>query len=80
VIRTPSATYSIAEISIHSFAEPDPDHFYLVDFNEQAGPAYISLSESGLIRSVNKAYESNDYPKGPGESKELEQFDSEANI
>ncbi len=78
VIRTPSTTYSIAEISINSFAEPDPDHLYFVDFNEQSAPTYISLSESGLIRSVNKAYESNDYPKGPGESKEFGHFDAEA--
>jgi hypothetical protein len=78
VIRTPSVTYSISEISINSFAEPDPDHFYFINFNQQLKPPFISLSESGLIRGVNKSYESDDYHKVFGESKEFGHFDSEA--
>ncbi len=78
VILAPSVTYSISEIDIHSYAEPDPEHFYFVDFNQQNTPSYISLSETGLIRSVNKTFDSSDYMKGIGESKAFGHFDSEA--
>lgn len=78
VIKVPSVNYSISEIAVHSYAEPDPDHMYIVDFNQENNPIYISLTESGLIQSVNKVFDSNELIKRERESKEFEHFDSEA--
>jgi hypothetical protein len=78
VIRTPSVDHSISEINIHSYAEPDPDHLYFIEDDLQNSKMNLSLSETGLIQSVNKPFNSGEFMRSLGESKEYGHFGSEA--
>lgn len=78
VIRTPSTDYSISEINIHSYAEPDPEHLYYIEDDQQNSQLNLSLSETGLIQSVNRPFNSGEFMRSLGESKEYDHFGSEA--
>lgn len=55
VIMYPTQSYEIAGITIQHFAEPDPEQvFYIRLPPENNHPAFLSLSESGLISAVNR--------------------------
>jgi hypothetical protein len=57
VIREKSTDYTLAEISIRSHAEPDPDQLFVVEMpaGQDLPSILLSLSEAGLIKSLNKA-------------------------
>jgi len=81
VIRQPLTIFEIAEINISSFAEPDPKQFYFVEFptgKSKGERLYISLSESGLIQSINKPFDSQEFMKGITETREFGYFGSDA--
>jgi hypothetical protein len=81
VIRQPSTTFEIAEININSYAEPDPGQFYFVEFpakTDERNPLFLSLSESGLIQSINKPFDNFEFLKGIGETREYGYFGSDA--
>ncbi len=78
VIRTPSVDFSISGITIQSYAEPDPDHIYFVAFDQQNSHMFLTLSEAGLIQSVNTTFDSDGFMKGLDDSKEYGYFGTEA--
>ncbi len=78
VIRMPSVQYRIAEISIHGYAEPDPDQMFFIAMDQVQEPFFISLSEAGLLQSINKPFDSGLHAKNPGEMKEYGQYGTEA--
>ena len=81
VIRRPSVSYEIAEINLNSYAEPDPDQFYFIELpNQMKGKPqfFISLSESGLIQSINWPFNTQDFTKGIGETREVGYFGTDA--
>ncbi len=56
IIMENSTQYHIADVTISSYAEPDPAEFYFIEYNardHRDNPFFISFSESGLITSVN---------------------------
>jgi hypothetical protein len=56
VITRKSTLYHISEVEVNTFAEPDPAEFYFVEYDSKQhakNPFSISLSESGMITSVN---------------------------
>jgi len=50
-------SYELTDISINTYAEPDPEHYYFVDLknykSSKAKSMMIALSESGLIQDLN---------------------------
>ncbi|MEE4176269.1 MAG: DUF4831 family protein [Bacteroides sp.] len=81
VIRYPSTSYEISEITINSYSEPDPDQFYFVEFPEKADEAYplfLSLSETGLIQSINKSFNNQEFLRGMDETREHGYYGSDA--
>ena len=81
VIRQPSASYEISEININSYSEPDPDQFYFVEFpseSEETYPLFLSLSESGLIQSINEPFDNQEFLRGIDETREFGYFGSDA--
>ncbi len=81
VITSPSTKYSIYEVSVNSYAEPDPGEFYFIGIDpkkNRKNPFAISLTETGLITGINITSETNDYMRTrPGQSKRGD-FGSEA--
>jgi hypothetical protein len=64
VITRPSASYSISNVNISSYVEADPGQVYFVPFNAlQRQDFFVSLSESGLIRSINTPFDNNEFIK-----------------
>jgi len=61
VITENSTEFEIEEIKINSFAEPDPNEFYFVEYHPKAFSKIkkfmINLNESGLIQSVNSEFD-----------------------
>ena len=81
VIRQPATTYEVSEITINSYSEPDPDQFYFVETPEQSGKdkqLYLSLSESGLIQSINMPFNSQEFLRGIDETREFGYYGSDA--
>ncbi len=78
VITSPAIDYSIAGIAVNSFAEPDPDHLYFVAFDSGDEANFITLSEAGMLLSVNRAVSDTELQKPAGESKEYGYFGTEA--
>lgn len=81
VISQRAVNYSIADIAINAFAEPDPDEFYFIAFNsskQQNSPLLLSLSESGLITGFNTRFDPKEYLKGLPEEREYGFFGSES--
>lgn len=79
VIRQPSTTFEIATINISSFAEPDPNQIYYVEIPAGRGAPeefFISLSESGLIQSINMPFNNQEFMKGISETREFGHFGS----
>ena len=50
-------SYELSDISINTYAEPDPEHYYFVDLKKykssKAKSMMIAMSESGLIQDLN---------------------------
>ena len=64
VIKKSSVEHKITEININSYAEPDPRQFYFVKYDPEVfeeKPFYISLTESGLLQSVNTDFDSEEF-------------------
>jgi hypothetical protein len=78
VISSSSVDHSLAGISINSFAEPDPDQLYFVAFSPGDEANFITLSEAGMLLSVNRAIDDAELRKPAGESKEYGYFGTEA--
>ncbi len=78
VITATSVDYSIAEITINHFAEPDPEHLYFIEAGIQNSPFFMSFSEAGLIQSINNEFDSETYSKNDGETKAMGNFGTEA--
>ncbi len=81
VIKNQSVSYELADIKINSYAEPDPTQFYFVKYNPQDFknmPFYISFTESGLIRSVNKDFDSESFVLALNEQNEYGYYGTEA--
>lgn len=81
VIRQPSTSYEISEININSYSEPDPEQFYFVELPENSEkdyPLFLSLSESGLIQSINKPFNNQEFLRGMDETREFGYFGSDA--
>jgi len=79
VIRQPSTNFEISEIKINSYAEPDPTQFYFVELPkaDEKNPLLISLSESGLIQSINRPFNNDEFLKGISETREYGYFGSD---
>ncbi len=58
IIARSSNKYEITDIKIKSFADPDPDHLYMVSFpDDSAVNRYLSFSQSGLLLGLgNKTF------------------------
>ncbi|MFO7873298.1 MAG: DUF4831 family protein [Bacteroidales bacterium] len=56
VIHKSAVSYQIHNTDISGYGEPDPDHVYHVTFpeGEERQNLYLTLTEAGLIASVNK--------------------------
>lgn len=80
VIRQHATSFEISEINISSYAEPDPAQFYFVELpkTDEKYPLFISLSESGLIQSINRPFDNNEFLKGISETREYGYFGSDA--
>ena len=79
IIRDPSVYYEITEVNINSYAEPDPAQVYFVPFAAlQRDPFYVSLSESGLIRSVNTPFNQQEFMKGLSDTRHYGIFGTDA--
>jgi hypothetical protein len=79
IVRDPSVYYEITEVNINSYAEPDPAQLYFVPFLAlQNDPFYVSLSESGLIRSINAPFNQQEFMKGLSETQHYGVFGSDA--
>ncbi len=81
VIMRPSEKYSIYDISVNSYAEPDPGAFYFIEIDpkkNQKNPLAISLTETGLITGINLSKEPEDNLRSrPGE-RQQEDYDTQA--
>ncbi|MBW6498316.1 MAG: DUF4831 family protein [Bacteroidales bacterium] len=79
VIHQPSTNFEISEIKINSYAEPDPAQFYFVELPNasEKQPLFISLSESGLIQSINRPFNNDEFLKGISETREYGYFGSD---
>ncbi len=56
VIQQNSSQYSINNIEISSYVEPDPDHYYHISFPRKLSKnqkILISLSKTGLLKAIN---------------------------
>lgn len=81
IISKQSVSYELTDIQISSYAEPDPTQFYFVKYNPETykdKPFYISYTESGLIKSVNTAFDSERFMQSLGEQGEYGFYGSEA--
>jgi hypothetical protein len=78
IIGSPGVNYAISEITINSYAEPDPSQLFFVAFDPRDESNFITLSEAGLLLSVNKAVEGTGLQKPFDESKEYGYFGTEA--
>ncbi|MFO7998111.1 MAG: DUF4831 family protein [Bacteroidales bacterium] len=78
IIGHPSVNYSISRILINGFAEPDPDQMYFVQFDQEDEALQLTLSEAGMLLSVNKSIDDPALKKHAGESKEYGYFGTEA--
>jgi hypothetical protein len=59
-IKSPSTEYEISNVQVHSYPEPDPLRYYLVEWNEKSDQElWLSLTRSGLIAGTEK------FPKEP---------------
>lgn len=74
VILSPSANYSIYDISVNSYAEPDPGAFYFIEIDpnkNQNNPFAITLTETGLITGINLSSKpAEDLRQRPGEARQ----------
>ena len=67
IIRTNTTTYRIAEIQINSFSEPDPQQLYFVSIPPEklmSNTFFISLTESGLLQSINMPFDNREIQTG----------------
>lgn len=78
VITSPGIDYVISGISLNSYAEPDPDQLYFAAFDPKDQSNFITLSEAGLLLSVNKTVEETEAHRLPDESKQYGFFGTEA--
>lgn len=81
VIRQPATHYEVSEITINSYSEPDPNQFYFVQIPAPSGKSkqlYLSLSESGLIQSINMPFNSQEFLRGIDETREFGYYGSDA--
>ena len=59
-IETQNSTrYEITDVNFKTYNEPDPEHYYFIEFDNKKGfeknqLLTLTLSESGLIQSVNE--------------------------
>ncbi len=79
VIFFPNISYEISRVSINGYAEPDPEQIYFVEFpDEEEQNLYVSLTEEGLIASVNREFDNEDFQSGLSESTDYGYFGSDA--
>ncbi len=81
IIRNQSVSYELTDITISSYAEPDPTQFYFVKYDPQDHidkPLYITLTESGLIKSVNMPFDKDRFLSDLEEKDEYGYFGTEA--
>jgi hypothetical protein len=56
VILRPSTQYAIHNISINTYAEPDPDEYYFIEYDEKLNkgtPFSMELTEGGILSAIN---------------------------
>lgn len=71
IIHQPVVRYEITNVNISSYSEPDPAHAYFVPFNAlQNREAFVSLSESGLIQSVNVPFDQQEFRRSLNETQQ----------
>ncbi len=83
VIMQPSTTYHIQNVSINTFAEPDPSEFYFVEYDPkkmQDTPFSLYLNEAGLIAAVNTSFDNDYYMKNMPEGNGRGFFGSQASF
>ncbi len=81
VIFSPSSNFEIAGVDINGFAEPDPSQLYYISIpqmEEQKHDFYLSLSEEGLIKSVNTPFDGEMVAGKPDQSKDYGDFGTDA--
>lgn len=81
VITRPSSHYSIYEVSVNSYAEPDPGEFYFIEIDpqkNQKNPFALSLTETGLIKGINITTEEDEYRRNRPDESRSGFFGSEA--
>ena len=79
VIFFPNISYEISRVSINGYAEPDPEQIYFVEFpDEEEQNLYVSLTEEGLIASVNREFDNEDFQSSLSESTDYGYFGSDA--
>ncbi len=81
VIFSPEISYEVSKVSINGYAEPDPEHVYYVVFPEDEDEKesfYMSLTEEGLIASVNREFDTEEFQFGLSESTDYGYFGSDA--
>lgn len=79
VIFSPATSYEISRVSINGYAEPDPNQIYYVALqDEEEQILYMSLTEEGLIASVNRKFDNEDFQSGLSESTDYGYFGSDA--
>jgi hypothetical protein len=64
VINRPATHYSINDVSINSFAEPDPAQFYFIESDANLhvnSPFSMQLNEGGIITAFNTNYTASEY-------------------
>ncbi len=77
-ISSPAVDYRIANLTINSFAEPDPDQLYFVSFDPGDEALYLTLSEAGMLLGVNRPLADSESVRQPGDTKEYGTFGTEA--
>ena len=81
VIYSPDISYEISRVFINGYAEPDPEHVYYVVFpenEEDQESFFVSLTEEGLIASVNREFDNEEFKFGLSESTDYGYFGSDA--
>ncbi|MFO7873447.1 MAG: DUF4831 family protein [Bacteroidales bacterium] len=79
VIFSPTVSYEISSVSINGYAEPDPEQIYYIAFpDEEEQSLFVSLTEEGLIASVNREFDNEDFQSGLNESTDYGYFGSDA--
>ncbi len=81
VIFAPEINYEVSKVSINGYAEPDPEHVYYVVFpkdGDEKESFYLSLTEEGLIASVNREFDTEEFQFGLSESTDYGYFGSDA--